>query len=336
VRYLKSMKSITEIQNFEGKRVLLRVDWNVPVRDGEVLDPERIDNSLATINYILDRGGKILIVSHITKEGESLKPAFEYFGSKVPAVFCDDLEAIPEAKLVVLENIRKWEGEKKNEEDFAEKLASKAELYVNDAFSESHRAYASIIGVPKLLPSYAGIYFMEEYQNLSKALSPAHPFIFILGGAKFETKIPLIEKFLKVADQVFVLGAIAKPASETELVNNPKINLPVGDVAALDANQETLEVLNLKITNSKFILWNGPLGKYEEGLTEGTKKLALMLSEICASGQAEVVVGGGDTLAVIKELGIKDKFTFVSSSGCAMLDFLATGTLPGIEALNSV
>lgn len=324
------MRSIKEIEKFEGKRILVRVDWNVPIQDAKVVDPERIDDSLETIKYLLEREGSLLILSHLSKEEESLRPAFEYFNNIIPAVFADDLNQIPKGKIVVLENIRKWPEEKENNENFSKKLANLCDIYINEAFSESHRQFASIVGIPKLLPSFAGILFLREYEALSKTLNPPHPFLLILGGGKFETKLPLVEKFLDIADTIFVGGAIAGKASEFGLSHNSKIIFPIGNIAALDANPETIGILTEKIEEAEFILWNGPLGKYESGYKEGTLKLAQVLAD---SGK-EVIVGGGDTLAAIKELGIKNKFSFVSSAGGAMLDFLANGTLPGIEALN--
>jgi phosphoglycerate kinase len=185
--------------------------------------------------------------------------------------------------------------------------------------------------VPKFLPSFAGLGLLDEVENLSKAFNPKRPFLFILGGAKFETKLPLVKKFQSIADSIFIAGANAKPAFDMGFATMPNITLPVGDVCATDLTEENLKILKDKIDASEFIVWNGPLGKYEEGLKTGTLKLALMLGE----SHKEVIVGGADTLAAIKELGIFDKFTFVSSGGGAMLDFLANGTLPGIEALNS-
>ena len=170
---------------------------------------------------------------------------------------------------------------------------------------------------------------MEEYKKLSEAFHPEHPFLFILGGAKFETKIPLVENFLNVADQIFIGGALAKPASEIALAQNPKIIFPIGDKAALDANPETIEMLRDKISQAKFVLWNGPLGKYEDGYTKGT----IALAEILAESPAKVIIGGGDTENMVDELNIRDKFYFISLAGGAMLDFLANGTLPAIEVL---
>ncbi len=309
------MKSIKEATNLSGKRVLVRVDWNVPIINGEVFDDFRIAKSLETINYLVEAGAKVTLCTHLEPEELSTEPLKKF---------------VPEGA-ELLENLRKNAGEKSNSEEFAKELASKADIFVNEAFSVSHREHASIVLLPKLLPSFAGLNFIKEVSELSKAFNPKHPFLFILGGAKFETKLPLVKKFQNIADDIFIAGANAKPAQDAGFGEMPNITLPVGDVTATDLTEENLEILKERISKAEFIVWNGPLGKYEEGLKEGTLKLAQILGD---SGK-EVMVGGADTLAAIKELGIFDKFSFVSSGGGAMLDFLANETLVGIEALNS-
>jgi len=307
------MKSITEAGDLKGKKVLVRVDWNVPIEDGKVLDDFRIKKSLPTLEYLKDAGAQVLLATHL-EEGST-----------------KNLENhVPEG-MELLENLRADSGEEANSEEFAKELAGKAEIYVNEAFSASHRAHASIVGVPKLLPSFAGLQLVKEVENLSKAFNSSHPFLFILGGAKPETKIPLVEKFLDIADSIFVGGLSAKPLSEIPLGKNPKILYPHGDLTALDVDDETIRQLSGKIKNAEFILWNGPLGYYEKNYKKGTLELAKMI----ASASGESIVGGGDTLAAIEELGILEKLSFVSTGGGAMLDFLANGTLPGIEALKN-
>jgi phosphoglycerate kinase len=308
------MKSIREAGDLSGVRILVRVDWNVPVEDGEVRDDFRIQKSLATLEYLKNAGAKLTICTHLEPEDLTVEPLKKY---------------LPEG-VEILENLRHNPGEKSNSPEFAKELARHGDIFINEAFSVSHREHASIVGVPKLLPSFAGLEFMNEVENLSKAFNPPHPFLLILGGAKFETKIPLVKKFLDIADIIHIAGANAKPAVEMGITQNPKVTLPIGDISAPDADEENLKFIKTKIDEAKFIVWNGPLGKYESGYKEGTMKLAQMLGE---SGK-EVIVGGADTLAAIKELGYLEKFSFVSSGGGAMLDFLANGTLPGIEALN--
>jgi phosphoglycerate kinase len=224
------------------------------------------------------------------------------------------------------------------------------------------------VGVTKFLPSYAGFLFLEEILNLSKAFNPPKPFVFLLAGAKFETKFPLVKKFLKLADSVFIGGALANDLFKaegyeiglskhskqdfgfSEIAGNPKLLLPsdvvvensgknatkgakevsAGD-SVLDDGPKTVLAIEEKISTAKFILWNGTLGAYEEGYKEGTVALA---KAIVASG-AESIVGGGDTIASIYSLNLLDKFSFVSTGGGAMLDFLANETLPGITALEA-
>lgn len=310
----------------------MRVDWNLPFdhAQGKPTDFARVEASLKTIEYIKSKGGVPVVASHFGRKGESIKPVVDFAKQKYE-VLAEGVE--------FLENLRMDEREESNDEGFAKELASKGGIYVNEAFSVSHRAHASVVGVPKLLPHFAGFRFLEEFQKLSEAFNPEHPFIFILGGAKFETKLPLVKKFLETADDIFIGGALHRnsqsgPVAEEALASlseNPKVIFPVGDVMALDANTETLDILREKIANAKFVLWNGPLGNYEEGFVAGTNALARMLAE----SSARLVIGGGDTLATVAPEVQNQILThgFISTAGGAMLDFLANGTLPGIEAL---
>src|SRR3989344_7726054 len=208
------MRSITEAGDLKGKRVLVRVDWS----DG---DSFRINSSQNTIKYLLDAGAKVILATHIDQNTEDLA------------------KFVPEGA-ELLPNLRDNAGEEANSEEFAIDLAVKADIYVNEAFSASHRKHASIVGVPKFLPSYAGIGFMKELEILSKAFNPDHPFLFILGGAKLETKLPLIEKFLEIADEVFVGGLLAAEVSlNLDISENPKVVFPGGEIKELDINQET-------------------------------------------------------------------------------------------------
>lgn len=332
-----------------GTIVLIRTDWNVPIDEtGDILDTSRIEATLPTINFAIGKGAKVIIMSHLGDGTDSLervaKKAKNFF-PETEVKFVRDpwnassqdgkkvLENLRNGEIAVLENLRFWM-EKENDETFAKKLADFGDIYVNEAFPCSHRKHTSIVSVPKFLPHYAGFRFLEEYQELSKAFDPQHPFLFILGGLKFETKLPLVEKFLKIADDIFIGGALAVKALEiNNIATNSKIIFPVGDLTALDAGHETLEILAEKIKEAKFVLWNGPLGNYEKGFMAGTVALARMLAE----ADAKVILGGGDTLAILKP-EIKKEISshgFISTAGGAMLDFLANGTLPGIEALQN-
>lgn len=340
-----SLKSVEQAEIVGGTIALVRADWNVPVKDGKVVDASRIEASAETLNYILNKGGKVIVLSHLGDGADSLLPvveaAREVFANRQVKFVRDPwntssedgkkvLDNLKGGEIAVLENLRFWM-EKENDDEFAQKLAAFGDVYVNEAFPVSHRAHTSIVKLPKLLPAFAGFRFLEEYSKLSEAFEPEHPFLFILGGAKFETKLPLVERFLDIADDVFIGGANALPASGEALSGDPKVILPAGDLAAPDANTETIAILADKIKQAKFVLWNGPLGNYEKGFLAGTVALARLLAE----SEAKVLVGGGDTLACVKK-ETRDQIAahgFISTAGGAMLDFLANGTLPGIEAL---
>ncbi|MFZ2484435.1 MAG: phosphoglycerate kinase [Minisyncoccia bacterium] len=340
------MKSITEAGDLKSKKVLVRVDWSVPTQDGEVLDDYPIKKSLPTIEYLQKAGAIVTLISHAEKDSESLLPIFEHARQYLPL-----LTFVEPSDLVLLENLRQNPGEKENSAKYAKELAKLGDIYVNEAFPESHREYASMVGVPKLLPSFAGLRLKEEVDKLSSVFYPNHPFLFIIGGAKFDTKLPLLKKFINIADHIFVGGALANNFFKEqgqdigtslvkegnfglkELLDTGKIILPEDTIIdggkIMDVGPKTIENLKSKISSSKLILWNGPLGFCELGYKVATLELAKLISEF----GHESIVGGGDTLAAIKSLDILDKFSFVSTGGGAMLDFLATGTLPGIEAL---
>lgn len=341
-----------------GKKILLRLDLNVPIKERKVVDDFRIRKILPTLEFLNKVGARTIILSHLEgKGGDSLRPVWQElikdFTISFSANFAElekNVAELENGSFTFFENLRADAGEKANDENFAKKLASLGEIFVNDAFAVSHRAHASIVGLPKFLPSFAGLLFAEEVHKLSGALKPARPALFILGGAKFETKIPLLKKFIRLYDSVFVGGALANDffrakgmevgdslVSQTplDLGSLLKFNLYLPDDPVfhkkriVDVGPKTLEVLGELIAQSRFVLWNGPLGEYEVGFDGGTKGLATLIAQ---SG-AESLVGGGDTVAAITALGLENKFGFVSTAGGAMLDFLANETLPGIEAL---
>ncbi len=373
---MQKLPSLENAKNLKGKRVLLRLDLNVPLKGGRVVDGYRIKRALPTIKFLKSQGAKTIIISHIGSDGEkSLRPVARYLNKKMNMGFYPQLNGrdlprvisgMKHGGVIMLENLRKDPGELNNDINFAKRLAKLGDIYVNDAFSVSHRDHASVVQLPKLLPSYAGFLFEDEVSNLSRALHPSHPFLFVLGGAKFSTKIPLIKKFLSIADKVFVGGALANNffkeagyeigASLSDngnfklkpLLKNKNLMVPsdvivktrtgilVKDIGSIrerdsmkDAGPKTLREIGKVASRAKFILWNGPLGNYEEGFDKGT----IDLLRIIAKSKAESVVGGGDSLALVSKLGLEKKFTFVSTGGGAMLDFLANGTLPGIKAL---
>jgi 3-phosphoglycerate kinase len=372
--YFDKIKTIDDLGDIKGKKVLLRLSLNVPVENSHVVDPFRIEMSIPTIMELRNKGAKVILLSHIgRKPEETLEPIMRYLQDILPVIFIRDIFAknakqmidyAAPGSVVVLENLRRHEGEEKNDKEFASHLASFGDIYINDSFPECHRNHASITGITEFLPSYAGRQLMNEIKNLSKAFNPEHPFLFILGGAKVETKLPLINNFLDKADNIFVGGVIANDFFKTmnlptgksllssekapkELLENKKIILPV-DLSVernnkkenitydsvlendkiFDVGRKSIEKLCEMIRKSKFILWNGPLGYCEGGFCEGTKKI----SEAIAESKAVSVVGGGDTLAFVDDK-VQDKMTFISTGGGAMLAFLANGNIPGVEAL---
>lgn len=357
-----SLKSIKNADiDIKNKKVILRTDFNVLVEKGRVTEGFRIEKSLPTIKFLKKKGTKIIIISHITEgRGKNLEPAVRYLNKFVKArlltgIFGSDIKKVISkmkgGDIIVLKNLRTDKREEKNDKIFSKKLAEFGDIYVNDAFSVSHREHASVVGITKHLPSYAGFLFGDELKNLSKALKPKHPFLLILGGIKFGTKLKVLEKFIKIADKIFIGGALANvffrakgenignskfdsKVNIKKYLNNPKIILPIdvrkSNNVILDAGPRTIKMLSKFIKKSKFILWNGPLGSFEKkGFEKGTKSLVKEL----AKSKAEVIAGGGDSIAVIHKLGLMKNFYFVSTAGGAMLEFLANGTLPGVEAL---
>lgn len=342
------MRSIRQIKNLKRKTVLLRVDFNVPIKNGKVEDDFRIRSAIPTIKLLLKKGAKIILITHLGEDGTAnLDPVIKRFFA---------ISKINKNKVTFFDNIRKFPGEKKNDVVFAKELAKMGDIYVNDAFSVSHRKHASIVTLPKYLPSFAGLQLEQEVKNLSHALNKIrHPFLFILGGAKFSTKMPLIKKYLKLADYVFVGGALAHNFLKAKgykvgkslvddnnynilnVLYNPKLILPIDFVikneAIVDIGKESVKNLEMLIKKSKLILFNGPLGKYEDGGAGATKKVL----ELVLKSKSKVIIGGGDIVSIlskIKSKSYKPKANlFISTGGGATLEFLANGTLPGIKAL---
>jgi phosphoglycerate kinase len=375
------MNTLKDIKGMSGKRALVRVDYNVPLKGNKIVDTRRIDASFATIRALQKKGMQVELLAHLGDGTPSLKPIAAYLSKHFIVKFITTpiigsekkgglIEKLPKDTVVLFENIRRYEGEEKNDIPFAKALAGLGDIFVNDAFSVSHRKHASVVGVAKYLPSFAGIQLEKEIKELSKLLdNKKHPFLFMLGGAKFDTKIPLLKRFIDSADQVFISGAIANSfykvggfeigASVTEdgfdaqikkILTSPKLLLPI-DVIVLrgtkkmallldeiekndvivDIGPETITLVSEKIKKAKVIVWNGPTGWYERGFTKGTIDLAKAMRDT----KGAAVIGGGDTGAVVEKVVGESSKVFVSTGGGATLDFLAKGTLPGVECLKS-
>jgi phosphoglycerate kinase len=363
--------------------VLVRAALNVPVENGQVVNSFRLRQALPTIEYLRKKGAKIILCGHIGDKGtETFEPVYKALEPLIPGIeFCpvsigkearEAVRSMHAGDVLLLENLRRHRGEKLNDPEFARELASLADVFVEDSFDVCHRPHASVVGVPELLPAYAGFLVELEVKQLTKALAPKKPALAIIAGAKFSTKEPVIVSLLAAYNQLFIGGALANdfiqadghqvgtslvsdgdPLEMKKLLSNSRLLIPhdvivapidttggAGDAvpteripaneAVLDVGPGSIRGLAPAIASAKTILWNGTLGRYEHGYIQATKDLATMI----AASRAYSVIGGGDTVAALEGLGLTKKFSFVSTGGGAMLDFLAYGTLPGLEALD--
>ena len=389
------MLSVENLENLKEKKVLLRLDLNVPLLNGKITDTNRIDKILPTLKLLLSRKAKIIIISHIGRpKGKvindlSLEPICLFISKKINKnvklirknIFNlkkDEIFENMSDEIVMLENIRFYPEEEANDANFSAKLASLAEIFVNDAFSCSHRNHASISKITNYIPSYCGIQINNEVNALKKiTLEIKQPITCIIGGSKISTKIKVIKNLIPKFNNIIIVGAMAnnifkykglkigKSLYEKNLddtikeilsyaeANNCKIHIPIDirvgkkmndaftekefpniddDDIILDIGSKSLDEIRKIIDNSSTILWNGPLGYFENSnFCFGSLEVA---NYIASKGDKIFsVVGGGDTVAVINALNIRDKFNFVSTAGGAFLEYLEGKDLPGIKAL---
>jgi phosphoglycerate kinase len=380
----------------QGKRVLVRVDFNVPVKDGEVTDDTRISRALPTIRYLLSEGARPILISHLGRPKGEPDPKYamdpvakrlqELLGEPVlkldAAVGPEVEEALEDwdgRGVVLLENSRFYPGETKNDPDLSEQLASLADLYVDDAFGAAHRAHATTVGVAERLPAAAGLLLEEEVDYLDGVLEdPERPFAAILGGAKVSDKLGVIESLFKVADTLLIGGAmcftffraqgyeIGRSLVEDDYLQEArrlmdeageKLVLPV-DVVVADAMEESVEIETVgveeipsekmgldigprtvelfadHISGAKTIFWNGPMGVFEiEAFAKGTEGLARAVAAASAEGGATSVVGGGDSVAAVRKLGLEDQMSHISTGGGASLEYVEGKELPGVAVI---
>lgn len=358
------MQLLTDISDLHGKKILLRVDFDVPVVAGNIQELYRIQKQRETIEFLLEHNAQIMIAAHIS--------AVDSFRNLIPQLgeilarrifFIEQLEDIPkffeedngEFDIALLDNIRRWPGEKENAGDFAGLLAGNFDLYVNNAFAVCHRNHASVSAITHLLPSYAGFLIQKETSELKKVMdAPAEGKLVIMGGSKASTKIPVIKNLLSRSEAILVGGVIANDIlfvkgqdigdsvhdqdadvllQEIDLTNEKLITPTDFIIEAgkfLDIGEDSVQKFIEMIKTAKTVIWNGPMGMAEDPrFVHGTEAIA---QAVIDSG-ALSVLGGGDTIAAIHRLDLIDKFGFVSTGGGAMLAFLAGDKLPGLTAL---
>jgi phosphoglycerate kinase len=342
-----NLKKVQDV-DVKEKTVFLRVDLDVPISNGKIADDSRLNAWLPTLEYLLEKGAKVIIAGHLGRpEGKdekfSLKPVAHWICEKQnwtpKGASIGSFEGATLSENVsILENLRFYKEEEENNPDFSQKLADLAQIYVNDAFASSHRAHASIVGITKFLPSFAGLRLIKEVEELSKVLeNPKRPLTIIIGGAKIETKLPLVEKMHHFADYILVGGEIAENDKILLKVAHEKVQGQKSALLVADLIENTKDITQKSAENfvqiaqiSNTIVWNGPMGFIEEeGYADGTKILAEEISKLTAYK----IVGGGDTISYLKKINLLSKFDFASTGGGAMLEFLSGIKLPGLAVL---
>jgi phosphoglycerate kinase len=337
-----------------NQKILMRVDFNIEQSSSVLVEEHfRLDIVKKTLDYITQSPGtKVALLTHYgrpdgkpdkTYSVAPLIPAIERaLGKKV--IFVDDcigekvleaLETVKEGEVLLLENVRFYPQEETNDEAFAKALAAPFTLFINEAFSVCHRAHASISAITHFLPSYAGLRLLTEVAELDRVrLSPEHPAVAIIGGAKIETKLPLISALQKNFDAILVGGKIANEALDQGISFAENVLFPkdFDSSLRLDIGPQTVAYYTQIIHIAKTIIWNGPMGKFEEKPYDfGTNAILHAILE----SQAYVVIGGGESLAVLEKSGVIEKVSFVSSGGGAMLEYLSGQVLPGLSVLEA-
>ena len=400
-------KLVTDL-DVNGKKVIVRVDFNVPHKGDEITDDNRIVAALPTIKYLIENGAKTILLSHLgkidykkteeeieaAKKKNDMAPVAKKLQEYLPntkVVFVnatrgkeleDAVNELKDGEVLLLQNTRYEKGESKNDEELSKYWASLGDLFVSDAFGSVHRAHSSTVGIPSILPSATGFLVEKELKFLGDAVeNPVRPFVGILGGAKVADKLKVISNLLEKCDTLIIGGGMAftflkaqgyevgkslvddeqldycKEMMEKAKTLNKKLLLPVDTVVAdhfpdpidgpietkvvdstaipadmegLDIGPKTAELFANEVKNAKTVVWNGPMGVFENPtLAEGTNKVAKALAEC----EGTTIIGGGDSAAAIKQLGYADKVSHVSTGGGASLEFLEGNGLPGVDVI---
>jgi phosphoglycerate kinase len=376
------LRTLDDLGELDGKRVFVRVDFNVPLKDGIIGDDARIRAALPTLQELCRRGARLLLAAHLGRpKGRdldfSLAPVAarltELLGADV--TLAGDLDTVPDGDVVMLENVRFEPGETKDDAELAARYAALADAYVNDAFGAAHRAHASTHAIAALLPSAAGLLLQREVETLQGILAdPPRPLVAIVGGAKVTDKLGVLEAFLEVADTVLIGGAMCfpffkaqghsvgaslceeegiAPAQRVLADGADKVRLPVDLVCGeafdagtrvthvdgvdvpdglmgLDVGPRTAAAYGEIIASAGTVFWNGPMGAFELApFAAGTRAVA----ESVAAASGTTVVGGGDSAAALRQFGLEDQVTHLSTGGGASLELIEGKTLPGVEVL---
>ncbi len=335
----------------KNKKILLRVDFNVRIKNRKAQEIFKIQAAKKTLDYLLSHGAKVALLSHFGRPEGKINPEFSLEQIKedvenvlgVRTMFVNDCvsESIPEQldslgkkEVLFLENARFYPEEEKNEDDFAQRLARGFDVFVNEAFSVCHRDQASVTGITKFLPGIAGFWLKKEIDAMEEIKNfPGHPAVAIIGGAKIETKLPVIKFFEEKYDKILVGGKIANEAIDQHIQFSSKVKLPMDFIDdRLDIGPETIRQFQEVVSQAKIVVWNGPLGKFEEEkYSTGTRSIL----EAILQSSARTFMGGGESIEMLERYDAMEKISFVSTGGGAMLEYLVGNKMPGIEVLKN-
>lgn len=340
------MKKLSDhIASLAHKPVLVRCNFDVPIENGQVLDTTRIEDAKQTIHALQQVGASVRLIAHAGRpDGKyqasfSLQPITQVLSSilKAPITFIDYQQMsqwpqLPADQIILFDNLRFFSGEEENHSQFTDQLAQYAQAYVNECFATAHRQHASIVGLPNTLPSYLGYSFAHEIEVFAGLKNPRQPLVVVLGGAKLETKKPMIEKFQPIADKILVGGKIALDLLDHPHTQYPNVHIAESKESGKDITEATARSFAESILQAGTVVWNGTMGVFEEPQhMQGTRIVAQAVN----STAAYTIVGGGDTESALTQLDQEANIDHISSGGGAMLTYISTGKLAALEALKS-